>query len=321
VAALLAPDPATTVILLVAGIFTVLLAISREKRTKKLADELADLLALHPHHTSGSISLERNLLAVQRRLFVLVAIVEMSILIAVLLANLDVTTARNYALLALVSLSPLGLEIELAALMRLKRTRSSETVRTAIGYALEDAYILLAILACSLVGSLWLHIPPALSVLQILIITCVSRLLLSGRTLQATPHKNERFWRILFAAVTIYGSYVFFFIRHYLDPAYADIVNPVTWQATTVAMLTFIACQAILPLFNPKAPRVASYRLAILVVVILLVSYVPTLQSYVMTAGPDAADWVWILIGGLFFASLVLVRQYLAEHDRAASVV
>jgi hypothetical protein len=315
-AALLAPDPATTITLLVAGIVTICLALLRERRLARLANELADLLALKGQTTAAKTSLERTLQGVRRQLLLLAVVGELVIVGAFLFANLDITVARNYTLLLLVALAPLGLELELAALIHIRHKRSSETVRTAVGYAVEDARTLLIVVALSFAGTLWLHIPPALSALQMLFITCIARPLLSGRTLQATPHKNEARWRILFASCTVYGSFVFFFIRHYINPRFADTINPVTWQATTVALLVFVACQAILPLFNPKAPKIAVYRLLALLGGLVAVSYTPFLQSYFMTASPDAADWVWILIGGLFFAALVLLRQYSAQYNR-----
>lgn len=252
--------------------------------------------------------LEHNLLHIYRRLLLLAAAAELLIFVAVIVAGLDITIARNYALLALAALTPLGLEAELTVLLRARRQKTSETARTALSYATEDAYGLLVILGLSFIGTLVLHIPPALSVLQLLFITCIARPLLSGRLLQATPHTTDPRWRVAVTGVVVYGSFVFFFIRHYIEPSYADSINPVTWQATTVALLTFIACQAALPVFNPRAPRVVRYRAVALLATLLVAVYVPTLNRMLMTGGPDAADWVWIIIASLVYTALCLLQ-------------
>jgi hypothetical protein len=258
--------------------------------------------------------LEHNLLHVYRRLLMLAALAELLILIAVILTGLDVTIARNYALLVLAALTPLGLEAELIVLLRVRHNQSSESARTALSYASEDAYSLLAILGLSFIATLLFHIPPALSVLQLLFITCVARPLISGRLLQATPHITDQLWRIIFTTIIVYGSFVFFFIRHYLEPSYADSVNPITWQATTVALLVFIACQVALPVFNPRAPSLVRYRAIALLGTVLIAAYLPVTRHYFMTKGPDAADWCWVIIAGLCYTALCLLQRQVANH-------
>jgi hypothetical protein len=319
-AAVLAPDIPTTVTLAIAGLLTISLAVWREKRMQTLVKDLADTLSFTRPQPVYTVALERTLLHVQRTMLTLVIIAELLIFAAVLFADLDITIARNYALLVLVALAPLGLEAELAALIRGRHTHSSETVRTAVGYATEDARTLLVIIGLSFIGTLWLHIPPALSALQILFITCVARPILSGRALQATQHKTDQIWRVAFTSLVVYGGFLFFFIRHYLDPQFADVTNPVTWQATTVAMLTFIGCQAALLVFNPKAPRAATYRGTLLLTIVIAACYTPFMQSFFMTAGPDAADWAWILIASLVFTSLYVLRIK-ARTDSRSSVL
>lgn len=320
VAAILAPDGLVTVTLLVAGSINLLLAASREQRLQRIMHDLADTLpfVFTPTQTSkqSSTALERSLQSLQKQLLLLAGLAELVIFTLLLLGALDLTVARNYALLVLVALAPLGLEAELAVLLRTAHKRTSETVRTAVGYAAEDARTLLAILGLSLVGTLWLQIPPALSVLQILIITCVARPLLSGRALQATPHKVDQRWRVLFSSLIVYGSFVFFFIRHYLDPRFADATNPVTWQATTVALLTFVACQAALLVLNPQAPKSAFYRAGLLLSILLVVAYLRFTQTYFMTTGPDPSDWLWITVAGLLYTALCLLQRYSRIHSR-----
>ncbi|MDB5169931.1 MAG: cation-transporting P-type ATPase [Candidatus Saccharibacteria bacterium] len=318
VAAVLAPDVATTITLLVGAVAFAVLILLRNKGLTKIMDELAGLIANRGKLQPTSSTLDRSLLRLHRHLLLLAGLAELVVFLVCVLGDLDITVARNYALLILLALAPLGLEMELAVLVRGRRKRSAESVSTALSYAVEDAYALLAILGLSLVGTLWLDIPPALSALQLLVITCVARPLLSGSTLQRAPHRTDRRWRIFFATFTVYGTFIFFFIRHYLEPRFADLTNPITWQATTVAMVTFIACQAIMLAFNPKAPKVIAYRLAILLTVVLGISYLPFVQDYLMTAGLAAADWVWVIIGSLFYAALCLLQYHTQAHSRQA---
>jgi hypothetical protein len=313
VAAILSPGIATTITLLIAGIVTIGLAVSRELRLQVIVADLQDSLpfAKRPNTTA----LERNLMRTQRHLLLVVVAAELLIFVA-MLAGLDITTARNYALLVLIALAPLGLELTLSVLMRLPHKQHSETVRTALGYAVEDAYTLLGIIALSLLGTIFLHIPAAVSALQLLLITCVVRPLLSGRSLQALPHKLDRTWRVIFAVLLAYGSFVFYFIRHYLEPRYADSINVLTWQATTVTVCSLIACQLVLQIFNPHTPRSLAYRAIGLVVLMAAIAYMPVLQDYFMTGSLDTADWVWVLLTGLVFGALILLRQHVALHSR-----
>lgn len=304
VAAILSPDLATTITLLIAGGANVILALLRQKRLTGVTKNVP------------SVALERSLARLQKQLIALACIAELIIFIALLLNGLDITVARNYALLVLVALAPLGLELELAAIIHAKHHKFSETVRTAVGYAAEDAHALLAVIGLSLLGTLVLHIPPALSTLQLLVITCIARPLLSGRALQATPHKVDQAWRVFFTSTVVYGSFVFFFIRHYLEPRYADTTNAIVWQATTVALVTFIACQAATLIFNPQAPKVTAYRSMALLAIVLFVVYWPGTQDYFMTAGLAAADWAWVIIAGLVYISLLLLRQQVSLHSR-----
>ena len=264
--------------------------------------------------------LEPTLNRTRRHLLFTAAAGELLIFICLLSGQLDITVARNYALLVLIAAAPLGLELTLAWLLHLKHKHESETIRTAIGYAGEDAHALTAIIGLSLLGTLIFDIPPALSAMQLLFITCVARPLLSGRALQATPHKVDQLWRVLFTSLTVYGSFIFFFIRHYIEPHYADSINPVTWQATTLALAVFVACQAALLVFNPRAPKVIVYRSLVLLGLALVVSYLPLTQDYLMTAGLAAADWVWVIIAGLFYTSLCLLQRQSALHSRKSVI-
>jgi hypothetical protein len=318
VAALLAADPATTItLLIIAGAYAACI-LFRNKNLTRIMDELSGLITSRSKLQPTSSTLDRSLMRLHRHLLVLAAAAELVVFLLSVLGNLDITVARNYALLILVALATPGLEAGLTVLVSGRRTRSAESVRTALSYATEDAYALLAIIGLSLVGTVWLHIPPALSALQILLITCVARPLLSGSILQAAPHRTDRRWRVFFTSAVVYGSFVFFFIRHYLEPRYADAINPITWQATTMALVTFIACQTILLAFNPSVPKVITYRLALLISAVLCVVYAPFLEDYLMVAGLAAADWAWVMIGGLLYAALCLVQYHSHQHSHRA---
>lgn len=316
VAAWLAPNMATRFTLAVIGVAYGILILFRNRSLTRIMQELSGLIQGRGPAAPTSSTLDRSLLRLHRHLLLLVAAAELLIFVITILGQLDVTVARNYALLTLAALATFGLEMELAVLVRSRRKRSSESVSTALSYATEDAYTLLAIIGLSLAGTLWLHIPPAQSVLQIVFITCVARPLLSGSALQKAPHRGDRRWRVLLAAFTVYGSFIFFFIRHYLEPRYADAINPVTWQATTVAMTTFIGCQAILLALNPSAPKILTYRLGILIGALLLVAYLPLLQDYLMTAGLTTFDWLWVILASLMYAALCLLQYQSQQHSR-----
>ncbi len=316
VAAVLAADVPTTITLIVAAIAYAVLILMRNQSLTRIMTELTDLIAGHRNPAPSSSTLDRSLLRLHRHLLILAAAAELLVFLVCVLGNLDVTVARNYALLIIVALATLGLEMELAVLVRGRRKRSTESVHTALSYATEDAYALLTIVILSLAGTLFLHIPPALSALQIVFITCLSRPILSGSALQTAPHQGDRRWRVFFVSAIVYGSFVFFFIRHYLEPRYADVINPITWQATTMAMVTFIGCQAIMLAFNPKAPKVIAYRLALLLGTIAAVVYVPFLRNYLMTNTLTASDWVWAIISSILFAAFCLIQYHSYQHSR-----
>lgn len=304
VAAALAPDMPTTVLLLVAGLLVILLAALREQRIARLISDLHTIFPFRFNQPKTGVAIEQSLNRVRRQTLMLLIGGQLIVFVALLLGDLDITIARNYALLLLVTLAPLSLEILLAIILRQRRGDKSETVRTAIGFFTEDSRALLTIIGLSFVGTVWLYIPAALSALQVLFITCVARPLLSGKSLQATLHKNEHRIRITLTAFVVYGSFIFFFIRHLIDPRYADSVNTVTVQATTVALLVFIATQAVLLAFNPRAPRSTWYRLGMLLIVSLVAVYLPAANSFLMTQGPTAGDWAWVLIAALLYSAL-----------------
>lgn len=318
VAALLAADVPTTVTLLVLAVTYGVLILMRNRNLTRIMTELTDLIAGHRNPQPTSSTLDRSLLRLHRHLLVLAAAAELVVFLVCVLGNLDITVARNYALLIIVALATLGLEMELAVLVRGKRKRSAESVHTALSYASEDAYALLTIVGLSLAGTLFWHIPPALSALQILLVTCVARPILSGSALQTAPHQSDRRWRVFFVSAVVYGSFVFYFIRHYLEPRYADVINPVTWQATTMALITFIGCQAVMLAFNPKAPKVIAYRLALLLAIVLAAVYTSFMHDYLMTGSLAASDWVWAIIGSILFAAFCLIQYHSHQHSRKA---
>lgn len=303
VAAVLAPDTATVVILLVLGSVTLLLTLLRERKVSRLTDELSDLLAVK--RKTGSVAMERSLSRVQRNTLGLAIVSELIVFIALLIGQLDITVARNYALLILVALAPVGLEIELFALLRSKQKKGSETVRSAIGYASEDAHALLAVTGLSFVGTVWLNIPAALSAMQMLFILCVARPILSGRALQALPHKINQGLRVGLTACIVYGSFIFYFIRHYLEPRYADASNVAVWQATAVAFASFVACQCLLLFFETR--RLPRLRLGLLALSLFVVMQVPACNAIFMSAAISAHDWVWIILAGCSYCALYIL--------------
>lgn len=304
ISAVLAPDAATALILVISGIITLLLAFSREQKVARLAAELSDILAIK--RKSDSIALERSLGKEQRDMLAL-ALVSLTIIFTALLFGwLDITVARHFALLVLVALAPLGLEIALAGLLRNKQKRGSETVRTAIGYAIEDARTLLVVIALSFIGTVWLAIPPALSALQVLFIIGVARPLLSGRALQALPNKADQAWRVGTTAFVVYGSYIFFYIRHYLEPQFADQTNVQVLQATTMTFLVFVACQAWLIFLEAK--KLPTKRLLVLLGGLIAVVSVPAIESLFRTYSLATDDWLWVILAASTYGAVHILR-------------
>lgn len=301
IAAVFAPNAITAIILFISGLLNLLLSLLRERRVSRLTDELSDVLAIK--RKTSSVALERSLSDVQKTTMGLALVAEFIVFCALLFGALDITVARNYALLILIALAPLGLELELFALLRSKQKRESETVRTAVGYATEDAWALLAIIGLSFVGTIWFYIPPALSAMQILFITLVARPFLSGRALQALPHKTSRVWRVSLTAFIVYGSFIFFFIRHYLEPRYADATNVQVWQATSVAFAVFVACQSGLIFFEAK--RLPKIRLLFLYALLAAAVYGAGALFWSAAIGFD--DWMWVLLGGSSFAAIMIL--------------
>ena len=116
---------------------------------------------------------------------------------------------------------------------------------------LTDGAALVSILLIGLVASWTIHVPLAMTLVQILAIALIAQALplyiLShekGRI--CTQHVTKRQLHItllffgLLAALIAYAGYLLFFAFHDLSPAYIDTGHPLYMQATTLAFMTIV---------------------------------------------------------------------------------
>lgn len=132
----------------------------------------------------------------------------------------------------------------------------------------------------------------------------------------------------LLAALLTYASYLFFFVRINLAPGFLDPTLPQYHQATTVALVTLALCSWSYLLFErahthhkfftehltSNKQLIKSFVIAL--VALILVIYLPFLQSYFGTEAMTAADWsAAIFVAGLYSLGRLLQR-YTRLHSR-----
>lgn len=215
----------------------------------------------------------------------------------------------------------------------------------------DNASELIAILI-SLVGQVWLHVPLAITAIQILAIDLVAQLApitalgwdkpLSnlmhdhprklGDHILNGPAVKEFVMFGLLAAVIAYTNFMFFFVRHGLSAGYIDSTSDLYAQASTLTYLTLVLCQfmnLLLVRADTHARFFTSYlwsnkRLLVAFAVsffcILNLMYNPGVQHYFGTGPLDTADWLTAVGAAVVYLSVRLLQRHTRKHARHAVI-
>lgn len=227
-----------------------------------------------------------------------------------------------------------------------------KNIRKAARCALTANASELLVVVFGLIGLSLLHVPPAISAIQILAIDIVAQILpitalgwdtAKARIMQEKPRNRAEhiinkqavsgFLGFgMLAAMLSYGNYLFFFVRADLSPAYLDIANPQYQQATSITYVTLVLCLYVYLLFeradahekfftsylwsNKKLLGAFGISFALIGAMI----YVPTLQGYFRTASLDWKDWFTAIVCAAVYFTVRATQRHTRKHSRRAVV-
>jgi Ca2+-transporting ATPase len=227
-----------------------------------------------------------------------------------------------------------------------------KNIRKAARCALTANASELLVVVFGLIGLSLLHVPPAISAIQILAIDIVAQILpitalgwdsAKARIMHEKPRNRAEhiinkqavsgFLGFgLLAAMLSYGNYLFFFVRAHLSPAYLDIANPQYLQATTITYVTLVLCLYVYLLFeradahekfftnylwsNKKLLGAFGISLAFIGAII----YIPILQTYFRTQSLDWKDWLTAIVCAAAYFAVRSAQRHTRKHSRRAVV-
>ena len=227
-----------------------------------------------------------------------------------------------------------------------------KNIRKAARCALTANASELLVVIFGLIGLSLLHVPPAISAIQILAIDVVAQILPitslgwdSARARIMREKPRNRTEHIInkqavggflgfgaLAAMLSYGNYLFFFVRANLSPAYLDIANPQYQKATTLTYVTLVLCLYVYLLFERADSHekfFTSYlwsnkkllgAFAISFGLIGSIIYIPALQSYFRTGSLSWTDWLTALICAVTYFAVRVTQRHTRKHSRRAVV-
>ena len=276
-----------------------------------------------------------------------------AIALAVLLSGAGTSLAADWAILAAVAVVPGGLLIALSLAGQLQRSLHFVQHNTAaiLRSGVAAAAAATALVLLSLVGYLLFHINPAVTAAELLLVTSVAFALpLIAISSDFHPehlmHKKQALpryslsWKLLkpvlffgsLAGAFAYASYLFFYLRINLDPAYIATTLPQYHQATAAASLALLTCLFVYVLFERADNHhrfftehlSANKRLlagfAAGAAVLATASYVPLLQTVFGTAALGFLDWVAAIYAACLFTLARLLQRHTRKHTRRAVV-
>lgn len=229
-----------------------------------------------------------------------------------------------------------------------------KNIRKAARCALTDNAGELVIILISLAMNAWLHIPIAITAVQILAIDMIAQIfpitalgwdkpssrknLMHERPRARQDHilnwgsLREFTGFGLLSAVIAYLNFVWFFERQGLSPRFIDTTSELYMQATILTYVTLVLCQFINLLLvrtEPGEPFFTKYlwsnkkllvAFGLSSACIITIVYNPWLQPYLHTHGLTIVDWLTAFAGaGIYLAIRLLVRGH-PKHTRAAVV-
>jgi Ca2+-transporting ATPase len=224
-----------------------------------------------------------------------------------------------------------------------------KNIKKAARCALTDNAGELLIIMLSLVMNTLLHIPLAITAIQILAIDVIAEMFpitaLGWDTASSDKLMRDKPRRLrdhilnrgsvrefagfgLLSAVLAYGNFLWFFDRAGLSASYIDTTNHLYMQATTLTYVTLVLCQFINLLLvrtDNSEPFFTKYlwsnkkllwAFGISIFCILNLVYNPVVQPYVRTDGLSVIDWLTALLATGVYLLIRLFIRNLPSHSR-----
>jgi Ca2+-transporting ATPase len=221
-------------------------------------------------------------------------------------------------------------------------------IRKAARCALTDNAGELIVILISLLAVTLLHIPMAITAIQILAIDIIAEMLpitalgwdkAQHRLMSDKPRKlsdhilnrasvREFVTFGLLSALLAYGNFLFYFARHGISPYFIDVTSQLYAHATILTYLTIVLCQFInLLLVRSDAHEkfFTSYlwsnkklliAFAISFFAVLNVIYNPLVSPY-FGAGPlSVGDWLTAVVAAGIYLGVRLVQRHTRKHTR-----
>ncbi|HSX28565.1 MAG TPA: cation-transporting P-type ATPase [Candidatus Saccharimonadales bacterium] len=228
-----------------------------------------------------------------------------------------------------------------------------KNIKKAARCALTDNAGELITVLMSLIGQAVFHVPIAIVAVQILAIDVIAQIFpvtalgwdpAQSNLMKDTP-RNVREHIIngqaaaefltygLLAASLAYTNFLFFFVRHNVNPVHVDTHLTLYTQATVLTYLTIVLCQfmnLLLVRTDEHEPFFTSYlwsnkkllaAFGLSIFCILNIVYNPLVQPYFHGASLDSTDWILAAGAALFYLGVRLaqrnLRRLTLRHARA----
>jgi Ca2+-transporting ATPase len=224
-----------------------------------------------------------------------------------------------------------------------------KNIKKAARCALTDNAGELIIILISLVLNAWLHIPIAITAIQILAIDVVAEMFpitalgwdkaSSSKLMKERPrHLQDHILNRasvrefvgfgLLSALLAYANFLWFFERQGLSARYIDTTSHLYMQATMLTYVTLVLCQFINLLlvrseFNEPffsrylwSNKKLLWAFGISLFCIANLVYNPVIQPYVRAHALSVADWLTALLAAGIYLGVRLVIRSQAGHNR-----
>lgn len=223
-----------------------------------------------------------------------------------------------------------------------------QNIKKAARCALTDNAGELFAILISLVLQATLHIPLAITVLQILAIDVIAEAFpitslgwdkAQGRLMQEKPRRlndhilngetvREFIGYGLLAAILATINFLLFFIRRGTTPMHIDSLSSLYAQATTLTYVTLVLCQFLNLLMVRTAEHAKFFApylwsnkrllfaFGLSLFCILNLIYNPLIQPYFKTGALRFDDWLMALVAAAIYLGVRLLQRHLHKHSR-----
>ena len=204
----------------------------------------------------------------------------------------------------------------------------------------------------SLVAFIWLDVPLALTIMQLLAIDMIAELFpiaalgwdkADGNVMDSKPrdpkdHILNRFtiidllWSGLLIGGLAFANYIFFFWRHGIPAAGADAIDPALYmQATALTYVTIVLCQ-LLNILQRRSEhglftryqlhnKALAIALAFSVFSVVNIIYNPLIAPYFGSMPLDAIDWAFALLAAAIFVAVRELQRHADTHHSREEII